>query len=694
MAGPPDLLLSGSAGSAGRCSMNDPTGERKSMTKTALNRLSPSCMRALCIVALTAVGPATAAVVQAGPARTVAQPLPVADTVGGMWPLALDTAKLRAARSGDVFSVALPDGRLMELVFDSTLGGIDGMRWIGHHAGGRQYAVRLRLDGALATGVIRTPEGSFVLGHVNGVQMMGPDLSSSADPMQLDGLPSMFSPADRNPGPANGAAAPARLPRPADVAHPVTFNLVALSSLEPGDEVALSVPDHGDYRVTYDGTDAGAGNTSTWVGHLKDYGSEFRVIITSGPDGSMGNILTPSGELLLVDSGEGQWLVDPTRSGLSQFENEHEDAVGEQVPAAAGGASADGGATASAGATTSAIGTAVGSGTSASATQIDLLVLYTPGFKKRHGSLFATRIAQLVALANQAYVDSGVPMRLRLVGSEQIADSDTTSNSNTLNALARATGAYRTVPALRRKYGADLVTLVRPFYMAAQGGSCGVGYVGGYNGSNIAAYGNYAYSVVSDGRDVAGTNYYCTDYTFTHELGHNMGLMHDRGTVARQGGGQGSHPYAFGYGRNGSFGSIMSYISPVIGRFSNPDLKTCGGSSACGVAVGDPAAAHNALALVNNRSAVAGWVTTTIPASIQISGTISRNGKPLANVPVVGSNGASCTSSGSTGAYACTVPSGWSGTLLAQPAIGQVTPGSLGFGKVTTAQTGRNFVVR
>ena len=43
-------------------------------------------------------------------------------------------------------------------------------------------------------------------------------------------------------------------------------------------------------------------------------------------------------------------------------------------------------------------------------------------------------------------------------------------------------------------------------YMSAQGGNCGVGYIGGYNGSNIAGYGSYAYSVVSDGKDAGGSN--------------------------------------------------------------------------------------------------------------------------------------------------------------------------------------------
>lgn len=651
------------------------------------HRPSRLCAALLCLSALTVAPSASAAVSQA-----VLQPRPSQQDEAGMWAVRLDVPALRAARPGETFRLVLPDGRSLDVVFDALLGGREGDSWIGHHVAGRQFAVRLRLDGLLAAGIIRTPDGGFVLGHVNGQQLMGADLSADAGSVAVDALPSMFIAGHEREGLSSGAVVDGVRP-PADVAHPVVFDLVTLSALEPGDEVVLSIPDHGDYRVTYDATEAGAADTSTWVGHLTDYGSEFRIIVSSGPDGSVGNILTPSGELMLVDTGGRQWLVDPVRSGLSRLEPDHSDSVDVDVGTAAGGI-AEGGTTVAAGA---GVTTSGASGTSADgvdqATTIDLLVLYTPGFKKKHGSVFSTRIAQLVALANQAYADSGVPIRLRLVASAQVADKDTTTNSNTLSALTRATGAYKTVPALRKKYGADLVTVVRPFYMAAQGSNCGVGYVGGYNGSNIAAYAAYGYSVVSDGRDMAGTNYYCTDYTFTHELGHNMGLMHDRDTVARQGGGQGSHPYAFGYGRSGSFGSIMSYISPVIGRFSNPDLETCGSAEACGVAVGDPAAAHNALALTSNREAVSGWLATTVPTRFQVSGTISRARRALANVPVDATNGAVCTASGRTGAYACTVPWGWSGTITPQ-VEGSVRPGSIALSNVKTAQTKKNFVVR
>src|SRR6185369_17427915 len=100
--------------------------------------------------------------------------------------------------------------------------------------------------------------------------------------------------------------------------------------------------------------------------------------------------------------------------------------------------------------------------------------------------------------------------------------------------------------AKRDAVGADLVTVLRPLYASVQT-SCGIGYVSGANGSNVSLYGDYGLSVVSDGVDRSGAPYYCANSTFAHELGHNMGLMHDRATTAKQGGGTGAKPYAFGY---------------------------------------------------------------------------------------------------------------------------------------------------
>jgi hypothetical protein len=397
-----------------------------------------------------------------------------------------------------------------------------------------------------------------------------------------------------------------------------------------------------------------------------------------------------------VCSSDLQWLIDRTASGWTLLHPKENDGVPPAAaPAdklAAGGIAKGRKVTATA-TTSAAVPTTVAATTSTGASQLDVLILYTPGFVTRNGATWRTRLDQLVALANQAYLDSGMSVELRAVGVEQVSYDDQTLNTAALSILTNSSGEFANVAALRKQYGADLVTLIRPFYMTAQGRNCGVGYVGGYGGSDIAGYADYAYSVVSDGSDVMGTGYYCTDYTYAHELGHNMGSMHDRATVAASGGGTGAYPYAFGYGISGSFGTVMSYISPVTGKFSNPNISTCGGTKPCGVSSTDTTnSADNAQSINNTRTAVAAYQSTTAATSYQIAGVVSRNGAALAGVGFgITGTGASCGTSASNGTYSCSVPGGWSGTVTPTLTGNTFTPVSRSYSNLSASQTNQNY---
>jgi RHS repeat-associated protein len=60
----------------------------------------------------------------------------------------------------------------------------------------------------------------------------------------------------------------------------------------------------------------------------------------------------------------------------------------------------------------------------------------------------------------------------------------------------------------------------------------------------------------------------------------------------------------------------------------------------------------------------------------QVSGTATLNTVPLANVAFSGTNGASCTTSNTSGEYSCTVVAGWSGTVTPAATGYAFTPGS------------------
>ena len=141
---------------------------------------------------------------------------------------------------------------------------------------------------------------------------------------------------------------------------------------------------------------------------------------------------------------------------------------------------------------------------------IDVLVLYTPGARASAGGSDAAvqaRIALGVTETNTAYANSGITPRLRLVGT-QVLNYTEVGMSDDLTALQ----SNASVGTLRNSVGADLVSLI----VANSAEACGVGYL--LNGN--AAYG---FSV---------TSYNCIspNYSFGHELGHNMGF------VARPGG--------------------------------------------------------------------------------------------------------------------------------------------------------------
>jgi RHS repeat-associated protein len=81
---------------------------------------------------------------------------------------------------------------------------------------------------------------------------------------------------------------------------------------------------------------------------------------------------------------------------------------------------------------------------------------------------------------------------------------------------------------------------------------------------------------------------------------------------------------------------------------------------------------------------------TAAPA-VQVSGTVTLNAAPLANVAFGASNGGSCYSTNASGQYSCTVPQGWSGAVTPWLTGYTFTPVSRNHSNVTGALTGQDF---
>ena len=353
-----------------------------------------------------------------------------------------------------------------------------------------------------------------------------------------------------------------------------------LRTLAPQDEIVFTAPNGIRHVIVHERTSTTQSGTLQWVGHIKN-APLFRTLLTWNT-GVFGNIFTPDGEFSINTVNDVTQLHD--LSVKPRKKNNHPDDY--LVPPVSTDSELH---------ATTPSNQPLFQADAATVSRVDLLAVYTADMAKTYGpDMVRTRIEHLVHLANQAYVDSKIQITLNLVAAIPINYSSSIDIETTLNNLSEGkVTPFVGIQDLRTKYGADLVTLIRPDNSNVDSQTCGLGILNGSNNTQILA--SAGFSVVNDGGD-------CTEYTLAHELGHNMGAAHDRANASKA---DPYFPYAYGYGVNGSFGTIMSYISPVVGLFSNPSIL-CANSTPCGISesnVGN--GANNSLALNNVRTLIA-----------------------------------------------------------------------------------------
>jgi hypothetical protein len=239
-------------------------------------------------------------------------------------------------------------------------------------------------------------------------------------------------------------------------------------------------------------------------------------------------------------------------------------------------------------------------------TTVDVMVYYTPGVVAYYGSEEAAKAAiqHFVDLTNQAFANSQVSLQIRIVAQQQIPYSDDGSPCQALDDLTDAKGIFSDMPSLRSRYGADLVVLLRRFNNSTND-ACGCGWVLSSMTQKDWAANHAAFSVVQVGNSADGSAYYCSDFTFSHELGHNFGCAHDRAHAS----GSGIFPYSYGFiNPAGTWGTIMAYHSSRIPFFSNPNVTYRGEPT--GIAPNNPNAADNALTINQTKDFVASYMSS------------------------------------------------------------------------------------
>jgi hypothetical protein len=209
---------------------------------------------------------------------------------------------------------------------------------------------------------------------------------------------------------------------------------------------------------------------------------------------------------------------------------------------------------------------------------INVLVAYTPNARYRQGgtSAMVAHIQMGIADTNRALTNSGATFSVRLAGTLETRQNESSDLTNDLYALQRKNdGRFDEVHSARTRLGADQVSLVGAY--AYNYSVAGVGFI------NASASSAFTVTKASQ----------FSQYTFTHELGHNIGLDHHHGYV----------------NSTGRFRTIMAYGSYTrIPRFSNPN-KTYNGYRT-------GTTYQNSVSILNRRASyVAGFYATPATTS-------------------------------------------------------------------------------
>ncbi len=197
-------------------------------------------------------------------------------------------------------------------------------------------------------------------------------------------------------------------------------------------------------------------------------------------------------------------------------------------------------------------------------------------------------------VTNETFANSAVNARVNLVHTMMVDYPDPNTSSQIWRDLSF--GSLTGVHTVRNEVGADLVSI----WLTDIGGSCGQAPVNLRNDP-------------SRGLNIVAGPCVIDNLSFPHELGHNLGAVHDRNNTESSG----FFPYSYGYQKNGHFRTVMAYFNgcscPRVAHFSNPDIRY--EDQPTGIPADQSDSADNALTFNQTRTAVSQFREPTCPGA-------------------------------------------------------------------------------
>lgn len=412
-----------------------------------------------------------------------------------------------------------------------------------------------------------------------------------------------------SPAPAARTTTDADAPGGGERSRAVDVDAAALDAVRTGDRINLALFDDTTITAAVDRRTDAAGITSWSGGIVGEKGSVTGVVVggvthinvASVEHGTYEVRSTPEGDYVVAEAGDppgGDDVIVPERPGTGESHDHGTEPRAQRHTAGTAGAS----------------GARAPIASADTPDTVDIAIVYPAQLVAQMGQpAMEAQFALGITQTNEAFASSGVGTRVRLVGTRQVAATQSSDLAANLRALGNpGDGTFDEAHALREETHADLVSL----WLAGSvpnGASCGIAYLGGTDAQYDPQYAAwsvvYAASCATEFR------------AFAHEVGHNFSAHHDAGASQPPTDGK---PYARGYVDVAAQTiTVMAYYDQCaragvsctrIGYFSNPAVAYNG-------RVQGTAATNNVQAINEQMAAVAGYRQSQIyPGTASIAG--------------------------------------------------------------------------